>query len=458
MATVYSNFSILLPTTSSNTEATLLNFLALPPSSSFGLNESASLGSIKGVILTSSRDNGVQGRLNFFLSNNSLTGSTQLLSMYYSGSNDEPRVGVGFEEAEEVLKPFEVKSKIESTEGTEILLRSSRVTEGAQEGDEGPSINFVIDSSSFSDITTTGSLGRIRTVVDAVNSTTGVGGRFIFTLQRNIDQSVDMLELGYGTGTYPQFYSTLTSKSIEIVDNNPSIEPTQNSSFIHSNGTVPYTIIRTDNPNTGNAGGLIQVNNKFGTGSIFLHGPNGNITASLLESRIIYTEIISASVLSASSAFIPSMNFTSVTASAGIVADSLDITSTAFITDLTGSSVNADDIGATSFFSLDTSIIAPISLSISTDSAEEIDLFSTSSHNGVIYDYVIHNGVVGSRTGNFMVVQNSSAIEFTDTSTISLGTDSTPPSFSASFVDPGSVRVSILNGNGYTFKALAKRL
>jgi len=278
---VASSASLVAEQETLNTPLQVINFLY---SGDFTSSlESGSLASIDAVINNTS-SNGASGELLFRLSdpsNLSTSGST-ILRMFHTGSNKEPRVGVGFEETETLLRPFEVKSKIDSTEGTEILLRSSRVTEGAQAGDQGPSINFVIDSSSFNDITTTGSLGRIRSIVDAVSPTEGVGGRLLFSVQRNIDTSVNMLEMGYGGGSYAQFYRTFTSRSFEIADNNPQTEPTHNASFVLSNGTNPYVIIRTDNPGTGDQGGLVQLNNKFGTGSIFLHGPTGEITASSL--------------------------------------------------------------------------------------------------------------------------------------------------------------------------------
>ena len=59
----------------------------------------------------------------------STTGS-KILTISATGSNDEPRVGIGFGESEKPIKAFDIKSKIESSKGTEVLIRSSRQTIG----------------------------------------------------------------------------------------------------------------------------------------------------------------------------------------------------------------------------------------------------------------------------------------------------------------------------------------
>ena len=273
-----SSGSFELPTTSSLQG---ISFLYTSPTSS-DIFTTSSIASI-GARVISSNETGSAGELIFLVpspQNDQSAGDT-IFRISATGSNNEPRVAIGFEENETILKPFEVKSKIESDKGTEILIRSSRTGSGAQAGDEAGSINFVIDSSSFNDITTTGSIARIKTRVnDDPSATQGVNGQLTFAISRNIDTEIDVMDMAYDQSTYSTLYSTVTSHSFELKDTNPQTTTTQNASFILSNGTNPYVIIRTDNPGTGNQGGLIQVNNKFGTGNIFLHGPSGEITAS----------------------------------------------------------------------------------------------------------------------------------------------------------------------------------
>ena len=276
------------------------------PSPTYGMNStSASVASIK-INEVQYNNSGSSAELTFHLNSPENSGSVgdPVLTLFSTGSNNEPRVGIGFSGSEKPIKAFDIRSKIDNSVGTEILLRSSRTSEGAQAGDEAGLINFVIDSSSFNDITTTGSIATIKSIVDSVSATNGVAGRLVFGIQRNIDTAVDMLEMGYGGGSYADFYRSFTSRSFEIVDFNPLTTATQNASFTLSNGINPYVIIRTDNPGTGNQGGLVQLNDKFGTGSIFLHGPSGEITASslTLDDSFQYNNVILESTESSISA------------------------------------------------------------------------------------------------------------------------------------------------------------
>lgn len=246
--------------------------------------EAATIGTLEAFV-TSYDDTGSYGELSFRIpskENRSTTGS-KVLTIFATGSNNEPRVGIGFGENEKPIKAFDIKSQIDSAAGTEVLIRSSRPTIGGQDGDEAGSINFVIDTGSFIDVTTTGSAAKIKAIAKGVSAASGVNGMLQLDISRGTTVDINMMSMFYnddGNATYPNFYVTTTSHSFEIQDTNPQLDPQRNASFIHSNGNVPYTIIRTDNPTTGNQGGLIQVNNRFGTGSIHLHGPTGEITAS----------------------------------------------------------------------------------------------------------------------------------------------------------------------------------
>ncbi len=98
-----------------------------------------------------------------------------------------------------------------------------------------------------------------------------------------------------------------------------------------------------------------------------------------------------------------------------------------------------------------------ITFHVNNDAARVADSFNTSSFNGAVYDYVLLNAGVGCRTGQFLVTQDNNNIDFTDTSTKAIGGDSTVPSISASF-NNGNVDVSVVNGAGYTFKSITKKL
>lgn len=282
MSRIYNPFLIVTNQSGSSGPSQGLQFVFL--SSSYGdLTTSGSLGGITARDI-SADSTGAIGEIVISAPTSKTSSGVDIMRLSFSDSEKEPRVGIGFESEETILKPFEVKSKVESDKGTEILIRSSRTGSGAQVGDEAGSINFVIDSASFEDITTTGSIARIKTRVNDVSAEEGVDGQLTFAISRNTDVEIDMMDMAYDQeGTYSDFYSTVTSHSIEIKDTQNLSNPAERASFVLSNGINPYVIIRTDNPGTTSLGGLIQLNDKFGTGSIFLHGPTGEITASNIQ-------------------------------------------------------------------------------------------------------------------------------------------------------------------------------
>ena len=101
--------------------------------------------------------------------------STDIIPLFITSSGINPRVGIG---TTSPLTAFDFKDVEETTTGTELLLRSSRTGSGAQTGDSAGKINFTIDSASYTDIKTTGSIAAIETKVDTVDGT-GVTGEFI---------------------------------------------------------------------------------------------------------------------------------------------------------------------------------------------------------------------------------------------------------------------------------------
>lgn len=104
-----------------------------------------------------------------------------------------------------------------------------------------------------------------------------------------------------------------------------------------------------------------------------------------------------------------------------------------------------------------TNTISTIETTLGSDSATNVDTFATATYKGATYDYILYDASVGARTGHFMVIQDNSNIEFTDTSTPTLGSESSIPSITAD-ISGDNVRVRVTNGNGYTFKAFTKKL
>ena len=126
----------------------------------------------------------------------------------------------------------------------------------------------------------------------------------------------------------------------------------------------------------------------------------------------------------------------------------------------TGSAVISGSLEVTGSISvtgnITTNTISTISTLLASDSATNVDTFATATYTGAIYDYTLVDTTVGARAGQFMVAQDNGSITFTDTSTKHLF-DPTIPEITAQ-INGSNVEVQVTNGNGYTFKAFAKKL
>jgi hypothetical protein len=104
------------------------------------------------------------------------TGSTPIKLLTLSSSGNDPRVGIGNESPQTTL---DIKDVSDTAVGAEILVRSSRTTKGGDVGDAAGKILFVIDSGSYIDVKTSGSVATITTEVTAINDKMA-GGDLIF--------------------------------------------------------------------------------------------------------------------------------------------------------------------------------------------------------------------------------------------------------------------------------------
>ncbi len=344
-------------------------------SSSFASVSSGAIATFQTTVLDSS-PSGASGQLDIILSTSSSLQSrgSSIMRFSYSGSNNEPRVGIGFEDNEVVEKAFEIKSKKDSAEGTDLVLEGSRITTGASIGDEAGKINFVINSGSYESKFTSGSIAHIKAVVKDV-SAFGSQGRIVMSVGKaGIEEPTNFWSLGYGDGTtggkLPNNLGTamILSGSVQLVDFTSGLE---SSYSLLDSDNIPTFVVK-------------NVNGTQGVASLYLTGS------------------------------------------------------------ITGSNITTDTI-----FNVETTL--------ATDGITNVDTFSTAAYKGAIYDYILYDAGVGARTGQFMVIQDNSVIEFTDTSTPTIGSESNIPSITAD-IDGSNVRVRITNGNGYTFKAFTKKL
>ena len=94
------------------------------------------------------------------------------IALFITSSGKNPFLGVGTQDPRSTL---DIKDVEDSSLGTKFLLQSARSSSlGAQVGDSAGSIFFSIDSGSYNDPFTTGSITALKTIVTNL-STTGSG-------------------------------------------------------------------------------------------------------------------------------------------------------------------------------------------------------------------------------------------------------------------------------------------
>ncbi len=407
MATIHSNFSILLPTTRSYDEQSYIDFVASPANSSFNLNSSASIATIKGVITTGSNSRGVQGRLNFYSSKENLTDSEQIFSMYFSGSNNSPRVGIGIKEASDVEGIFDIRSPSGSIPAS-ITLRTNE--DGVIEvGEETGRITFAIESSSYlgTDFIASGSTSAIYSKILGT-ATNGSYGSLIFEVNDNnsVTEPIEAMTIGYGLGPSSTDIGFILSGSIKTTAGANVLSMKSSTS---DEELVRLGYVTSDIP-------------EFDRGSLLLRD-DGNTQVSLNWST---------------SDFLNTGNNFGV----GTISPSEKLT-------VEGNISASGDITTNTFNTIETTL--------SSDSTTNVDTFAITTYKGAIYDYVLYDVGVGARTGQFMVIQDNSNIDFTDNSTPTIGPETTIPTITAT-VSGSNVEVKVTNGNGYTFKAFTKKL
>ena len=394
--------------------------------------------------------------------------------LFVSKSGDNPRIGIGTTDPKGV---FDFKDVGDTTTGAELLLRSARSSEGGQVGDEGGTINFVIDSGSYNDIKTSGSLAKIKTKVNSIGGG-GAQGKLIFELSKgSTGTAVEVFEYGYNIGGQSLYASVQTASLIikdfsaggesvlqmrddtdglrfEVNDGDVEISGSLGvtGSATFNSGITSTTLTLTTPPVQGSEGTSLMINGsgvvgtrELGTIAFFegnqnlrqldsptFEGLTVNGTASIAYFETLY-ETSSIIYSSGSTKFGDTMD------------DFHDFTGSL---NITGSVTTTEEITSNTF--------ETISTTLASDSATNVDTFNSSSYNGAIYDYILKDTGVGARAGQFMVAHDGGSVTFTDTSTKHL-TDSTIPEITAD-INNADIRVRVTNGNGYTFKSFVKKL
>jgi hypothetical protein len=184
--------------------------------------DSGSVGIIQATVVTASSE-GAAGALTFTLSDPLDPKSSGSNIIRFENNRGEPRVGIGFPLDEPILTAFDIKSKQNTNEGTQIFLRSTRPTRGADPNDAAGSIFFLVESGSYntgskSRFIQSGSIASITTTVTSV-SAEGAQGFLKFNLSRTNSEATRALwTMGYGAD--PRMggnFGSITTGSLNIV-------------------------------------------------------------------------------------------------------------------------------------------------------------------------------------------------------------------------------------------------
>lgn len=185
--------------------------------------------------------------------------------MFISSSGDNPKIGIG---TNTPLSTFDIKTVEDDPSGSQFFIRSSRILndKGANIGDTAGSLNFIIDSGSYIDVTTSGSIATITTdVVQADDD--GVIGDLIFKTANNTKLApVQIMKLsnsaGEGSSITGSLIITSYAKANKLAIGN--IDP----STVGTGGVFIENDLR------------VNDNTQFGLSSVDTHLFNGSITAS----------------------------------------------------------------------------------------------------------------------------------------------------------------------------------
>ena len=225
MPRIFNDFVIVADQSGSSTPSNDVIHFVYQSSSYNNILTSGSLAKIQLNTLEAT-DQGARGELLFIISDNDLTGSGEpVMRLFHTGSTNEPRVGIGFKVGEPITRALEIKSKKDSAEGTELILEGSRTSVGAQVGDSAGKVSFVIDSGSFDDKFTSGSIITIDSVVTGVDATGARGHLLIGASKSTVLAPTPFWKFGYGAD--PRVggnFGAMTTGSFNIVRPNPAVE------------------------------------------------------------------------------------------------------------------------------------------------------------------------------------------------------------------------------------------
>jgi hypothetical protein len=154
----------------------------------------------------------------FRIPSGAINQTQDVIPLFITSSGINPRIGIG---TNNPIKVFDFKEVRDDARGGELLVRGSRTDKGAVDNDEVGRINFIIDSSSYEDITTSGSAAEIVAIVDSVNELGVQGSLSLRVANTKQDEPIQRIRLrGYTTESAIEITGSTEFNSNVIIKNN----------------------------------------------------------------------------------------------------------------------------------------------------------------------------------------------------------------------------------------------
>ena len=170
------------------------------------------------------------------------------VALFITSSGKNPFLGIGTQDPRSTL---DIKDVEDSSLGTKFLLQSARSSSlGAQVGDSAGSIFFSIDSGSYNDPFTTGSITALKTIVTNL-STTGSGqsslnSSGVFRIDAspvNDNGLYNIVQIGFFTGSHVNYQGQETGASATVhISGSLIIHPIPSDTGQQQGDIVPFEV------------------------------------------------------------------------------------------------------------------------------------------------------------------------------------------------------------------------
>ena len=173
--------------------------------------------------------------------------SVDTTALFITASGKNPLIGVGTQNPKSTL---DIKDVEDSSLGTKFLLQSARSSSlGAQVGDSAGSIFFSIDSGSYNDPFTTGSITALKTIVTNL-STTGSGqsslnSSGVFRIDAspvNDNELYNVVQIGFFTGSNFAYQGDTYGSATVHISGSLIVHPNPDDTGQQQGDIVPFEV------------------------------------------------------------------------------------------------------------------------------------------------------------------------------------------------------------------------